>query len=95
MNLAKKEKITSVVRTSPGDHLGVLTSGGWMVLFDQDNLRPMGKTAGGVKGIALQDKDTVASMFVYKDEPFIMVYSDYAGKLINIEDLKIQKRARK
>lgn len=95
MNLASKEKITSVVRTKPGDHVGVLTTGGWMVLFDEAGLRPMGKTAGGVKGIELQDKDTVASMFVYQDEPFIMVYSDYAGKLLNIEDLKFQKRARK
>lgn len=34
-------------------------------------------------------------MFVYQGEPFIMVYSDYAGKLLNIEDLKFQKRARK
>jgi hypothetical protein len=34
-------------------------------------------------------------MFVYQQEPFIMVYSDYAGKLLNIEDLKFQKRARK
>ena len=34
-------------------------------------------------------------MFVHQEEPFIMVYSDYAGKLLNIEDLKIQRRARK
>jgi|GEM_PF-1196910 len=34
-------------------------------------------------------------MFVYQDEPFIMVYSDYAGKLVNIEDLKIWRRARR
>lgn len=95
MNLAHKEKITSIVRTKPGDDVGILTSGGWMVLFDEAGLRPMGKWAGWVKGIELQEGDTVAGMFVYHGEPFIMVYSDYAGKLLNIEDLKFQKRARK
>ncbi len=95
MNLEPKEKITSIVRTKPGDHVGVLTQGGWMVLFAESDLRPMGKWAGWVKGIELQEWDKVASMFVYQWEPFIMVYSDYAGKLLNIEDLKFQKRARK
>ena len=95
MNLELKEKITSIIRTKPGDHIGVLTQGGWMVLFAESDLRPMGKWAGWVKGIELQQGDKVAGMFVYQQEPFIMVYSDYAGKLLNIEDLKFQKRARK
>gem|GEM_PF-4944856 len=43
MNLAHKEKITSIVRTKPGDSIGILTTGGWMVLFDETDLRPMGK----------------------------------------------------
>jgi DNA gyrase subunit A len=95
MNLEPKEKITSIIRTKPGDHVWVLTQGGWMVLFAESELRPMGKWAGWVKGIELQEWDKVAGMFVYQQEPFIMVYSDYAGKLLNIEDLKFQKRARK
>ncbi len=95
MNLEPKEKITSIIRTKPNDHVWVLTQRGWMVLFAESDLRPMGKWAGGVKGIELQEWDKVAGMFVYQQEPFIMVYSDYAGKLLNIEDLKFQKRARK
>ena len=43
MNLELKEKITSIIRTKPGDHIGVLTQGGWMVLFAESDLRPMGK----------------------------------------------------
>jgi hypothetical protein len=34
-------------------------------------------------------------MFVYKDEPFVIVYSTYAAKLLNIDDLKFSRRARK
>ena len=55
----------------------------------------MGKTSWWVNGIELQESDSVSNMFVHQDEPFIMVYSDYAGKLVNIEDLKIRRRARR
>lgn len=55
----------------------------------------MGKTAGGVKAIELQEGDQVANMFLHTDEPFILIYSDKNGKLLSLEDLKLRKRARK
>lgn len=66
-----------------------------MLLFKSDDIRPMGKTAGGVKAIELQEGDQVANMFLHNDEPFILIYSDKNGKLLSLEDLKIRKRARK
>lgn len=66
-----------------------------MLLFKSDDIRPMGKTSGGVKAIELQEGDQVANMFLHNDEPFILIYSDKNGKLLSLEDLKIRKRARK
>jgi len=66
-----------------------------MNIFKSEELRPMGKTAGGVKAIDLEEGDQVAGMFLHKDEPFILIHSDKNGKLLNLEDLKIRKRARK
>lgn len=63
-----------------------------MVLFDEAWLRPMGKTSGWVKGIELQDDDKIASMFVHRWEEFILVYSENAAKLLNIDDLQVKKR---
>lgn len=34
-------------------------------------------------------------MFLHKGEPFILIHSNKNGKLLNLEDLKIRKRARK
>ena len=34
-------------------------------------------------------------MLLYRDEPFILVHSDKAGKLLNVEDLKVRRRARR
>lgn len=96
MNLQPKEKIVSVEAVNDTDHLGILTKQGRMLLFSAVDIRPMGKTAGGVKAIDLQDEgDEVVKMFLHKDEPFILIHSDKNGKLLSLEDLKLWKRARK
>ncbi|MDD3262972.1 MAG: DNA topoisomerase 4 subunit A [Candidatus Absconditabacteria bacterium] len=95
MKLEDKEKILNVSPVNDGDHLGIITKQGRGLFFKSDDIRPMGKTAGGVKAIELQEGDEVANMFIHKDEPFVLVHSDKNGKLLSLEDLKIRKRARK
>ncbi len=95
MKLEDKEKILTVSPVNDWDHLGIITKQGRGLFFKSDDIRPMGKTAGGVKAIELQEGDEVANMFIHKDEPFILVHSDKNGKLLSLEDLKIWKRARK
>lgn len=95
MKLEEKEKIVKVIPVTDGDNVGIVTKDGWMLLFPENNLRTMGKTAWWVKGIELQEGDSVANMFLHKGEPFILVHGDKKGKLLNLEDLRIWKRARK
>lgn len=95
MGLEKGEKILKVLPVSDWENIGVLSQQGRMLLFKSDEVRPMGKTAGGVKAIELQEGDQVANMFLHTDEPFILIYSDKNGKLLSLEDLKLRKRARK
>jgi DNA gyrase subunit A len=96
MNLQPKEKILSVEAVNDSDNIGILTKQGRMLLFPAADIRPMGKTAGGVKAIDLQDEsDEVANLFLHKGEPFILIHSDKNGKLLSLEDLRIWKRARK
>ncbi len=95
MKLADKEKILSVEAVNDTDNVGIVTKHGWMLLFKSSDLRPMGKTAGWVKSIELQEGDEVANMFLHKGEPFILIHANKNGKLLNLEDLKIWKRARK
>ena len=95
MGLEKGEKILKVLPVSDWENIGVLSQQGRMLLFKSNEVRPMGKTAGGVKAIELQEGDQVANMFLHTDEPFILIYSDKNGKLLSLEDLKLRKRARK
>ena len=95
MKLADKEKILSVEAVNDTDNVWIITKHGWMLLFKSSDLRPMGKTAWWVKAIELQEGDEVANMFLHKGEPFILIHANKNGKLLNLEDLKIWKRARK
>ncbi|HKL43875.1 MAG TPA: DNA gyrase subunit A [Candidatus Absconditabacterales bacterium] len=95
MKLGKKEKIASVMAVSDGDNVAVITEQGQGLLFPAADVRPMGKTAGGVKAIDLQDGDKVSNMFLHKEEPFLLIHNKREAKLLNLEDLRIRKRARK
>lgn len=95
MKLADKEKILKVEAVNDSDNVGILTKHWWMLLFKSSDLRAMGKTAGWVKAIELQEGDEVANMFLHKSEPFILIHANKNGKLLNLEDLKIWKRAKK
>ena len=95
MTLDPGEKLINVIATNNTDKIAVLSQQGMMLIFPIWSMRAMGKTSWGIKGIWLTWDDKVAGMFVYRDEPFLMVYSDNSGKLLSIEDLKIQKRSGK
>lgn len=92
MTLADKEKIIAVEAVRDQDKIGVLSQKGYLSLFPEEQCRPMGKTAAGVKAISVEDEtDGPAAMFIYKDEPFIMINGTNAAKMIALEDLKFGK----
>lgn len=95
MRLDQWEKIVKVEAVNDSDNLGVITKKWRMLLFNIGELRPMWKTAWWVKAIELQEWDSIANMFLYKDEPFIMIHSNKNAKLLSLDDLKLRKRARK
>lgn len=95
MNLKQGEKILAIEPVNDGDNVCVLTKRGMLLVFKNDELRPMGKTAGWVKAIDLEEGDSIASMFLHRGEPFILIHAKKRGKLLTLEDIKIWKRARK
>ncbi|MFN9764852.1 MAG: DNA gyrase subunit A, partial [Pseudomonadota bacterium] len=46
----------------------LFSDGGKAVRFDEDDVRPMGRTARGVRGMALEDGQSVIAMLVAEDE---------------------------
>ncbi len=92
MSLKDKESIIAVAAVRDNDKIGVLSQKGYLSLFPEEQCRPMGKTAAGVKAISTPDEsDNPAALFIYKDEPFIMVNSTNSAKMVAIEDLVFGK----
>ena len=89
MNLWQWEKILKVEAVNDSDNLWIITKQWWMLLFNTADLRPMWKTAWWVKAIELQEWDSVANMFLYKDEPFILIHSNKNAKLLSLDDFKM------
>ena len=95
MKLEAKEKIASVLAVSDGDNIAVVTEQWRGLLFPASDVRPMWKTAGWVKAIDLQEWDKVSNMFLHQEEPFLLIHNKKEAKLLNLEDLRVRKRARK
>ena len=73
----------------------LFTYSGMAVRFDQKKVRPMGRTARGVKGIALKDKEAdrvVSCEVVSGDETILVVCEKGFGKRSHVEDFRQTNR---
>jgi DNA gyrase subunit A len=92
MDLQAGEKIIRVVPIKTGQKISIISAGGRVLIFNEKQVRDMGKTSGGVRAMELPVGDKVVDMFVYNDEPFIFIHDENSGKMLSVEDLFIQKR---
>lgn len=60
LELGKDDEVRSVLFTNE-EKIGMLTAGGQLVICETKDIRPIGRTAKGVKGIKLNDGDELIS----------------------------------
>ena len=68
LSFADKDDLVAVRITEGSSDLLLGTSNGWAIRFREENVRPMGRTARGVRGIKLRDGDEVVGMGVVPRE---------------------------
>jgi DNA gyrase subunit A len=82
--------------TQTGDSVCLITADGQSIRFAESDVRDMGRTAAGVRGIDLSQGDLVVGLGVVSKDmknPTLMVMSDRGfGKRTEIDEYKIQKR---
>ena len=66
IRLDKGDQLVSALLVEKGDEVMVATSGGQSIRFKESDIREMGRTAGGVRGIKLGKGDEVISVDVVK-----------------------------
>jgi len=82
------------IKQSSGNNVVILvTKMGKCICFSEKDVRPMGRTAGGVRGINLEKDDEVVAMdLAYPDEQLLVVTQNGFGKKTPVGEYKTQKR---
>jgi len=62
VNLREEDELISVRMTDGEKEIMIATKNGYLIRFEEEQMRPMGRTAAGVKGISLREDDEVVSM---------------------------------
>ena len=87
------DRIIEAILTNGSDELLLVTSGGKGIRFKETDVRPMGRTARGVKGIRLGKDDRVVVMEKVEEDYTLLVVSENGyGKRTDFNQYNAQKR---
>ena len=96
IKLKEGDELIGVKQTTGEDNIIIVTREGKCISFSEDDVRPMGRIAGGVRAIKLEAKDEVVSMELTRPEQELMVVTKKGfGKRTRAKDYKIQVRGGK
>lgn len=96
INLNPDDELMSVRETTGSDEVMVVTSAGMSIRFSETDVREMGRTATGVRGISLTSGDAVVCMEVLRPDATMLVVSENGfGKRTDLEEYRIQSRGGK
>ena len=74
----------------------IATRNGYLIRFDEQQIRSMGRSAAGVKGISLRDDDEVVSMEIVEENDYILnVTENGYGKRTPESDYRMINRGGK
>ncbi len=97
INVADDDRLIEADVTDGTYDLILGTADGFAIRFPEDNVRPMGRTAAGVRGIKLREGDRVVSMVVnnHRDRTLLTVCSKGYGKRSPLDDYRVTNRGGK
>ncbi len=98
VDLNEDDQLVGVALTSGSDKVMLFNTNGKAICFDENDVRPMGRTARGVRGIRLSGNQKVISLIIIgteaiEDEGKILTATEHGfGKRTNIAEYSIQGR---
>ena len=98
INVVDGDQLLSVSLTNGDNHIVIAKSKGKAIHFHESDVRPMGRNATGVRGVAREGADdfVVGMVAVSREDTNILVVSEKGyGKRSSIEDYRITKRGGK
>ncbi|MEO2084292.1 MAG: DNA gyrase subunit A [Marinoscillum sp.] len=98
ITIKENDRLLDVKLTNGDNHIIIAKKSGKAINFHENNVRPMGRTASGVRGVRLENnEDKVIGMIcVAREESDLLVVSQNGyGKRSSIKDYRITKRGGK
>ncbi len=96
INLAKGDMLKWVEATTGEDEIVITTAKGQAIHFKEKDVRPMGRSAAGVRGIKLRKEDKVVGMdAVFKNQKgnqLLIITENGYGKRSDLKQYKVQNR---
>ena len=96
LTLDEGDELITVLQTSGHDKVVIATEGGLSICFDENDVRPMGREAAGVRGIKLLPGDKVIGAGVVEEgKDLLTVTQNGYGKRTSLEEYHVQSRGGK
>jgi DNA gyrase subunit A len=93
LNLREGDELVRVIETSGSDDIFMVSRKGMTIRFNEDDVRPMGRTAAGVRGMKLRPVDEVVSVDVARDDTAILMVTEAGyGKRTQLDHYNTQGR---
>ncbi len=97
IRMDKGDELASALIVEKGDEVMLATKEGQSIRFKENDIREMGRTAGGVRGMKLEKNDKIIGVDVVKkdfvkDGYLLVMSANGLGKKTKLSEYKIQKR---
>ena len=93
ISLKEGDELLKVKNTYGDANIMIVTQNGYAVRFNEQDVRPMGRTASGVKAISLKGDDVAVCMDIAVDGEELLVISENGfGKRTPVSEYKVQNR---
>lgn len=95
INLKDDDELIYVGVTTGDDEIAIGANNGRMVRFNEDEVRVMGRSASGVKGIDLEDSRVIGAEVIKTGQQILIVTENGYGKKSDIEEYRLTHRGSK
>ena len=98
LTLKDGDALEWVAASTGKDEIMMVTAGGQAIRFKEKDVRPMGRTAAGVKGIRMRKTDEVVAMHIVRpeteDQTNVLIITEKGfGKRTPLKEYRIQSRS--
>jgi len=95
ISLKDTDELISVKKTTGDDMILMGSNDGRMVKFNENEIRVMGRTASGVRGINLGNSECIGAEVTTEDDKILIVSKKGYGKQTNVCEYRTTKRGSK